>query len=133
MVLLSERAEHKTEADELALMAEDKSSDEEMRQMAKEDLLQVDKQLLHLEREIIPLLVPPEDLEDPDIVLELTAGVGGQEAMLFTEELFSMYESYVNFMGWDWEITAYETTDLGGLRRASVNVAGRGAYKHLKY
>merc|ERR1739838_556023 len=113
------------------MMAEDKSIDEEMRQMAKEDLLQIDKQLLHLEKEIIPLLVPAEDLEDPDIVLELTTGVGGQEAMLFTEELFSMYESYVNFMGWDWEITAYETTDIGGLRRASVNVAGLGAYKHL--
>lgn len=133
MVLLNQREEIRKEVTELAMMTEDKSTDAEMRQMAKDDLLQMDEQLQHIEKEIISLLVPAEDLDDPDIVLEISTGIGGQEAMLFAEELFSMYESYVNFMGCDWDITEYETTDIGGIRRASVNVAGQGAYRHLKY
>ncbi|XP_029452426.1 peptide chain release factor 1-like, mitochondrial isoform X2 [Rhinatrema bivittatum] len=65
--------------------------------------------------------------------MELTAGVGGQEAMLFTAEMFSMYQRYAAYRKWSFSILEYFPSELGGLRRAAASVEGYEAYKHLKY
>ena len=63
--------------------------------------------------QILKAMIPSEDQDDLDVCIEINAGVGGQEAMLFCLEIFNMYLSYADFMGWDADVTSYETTDLG--------------------
>ncbi|MEE6515469.1 hypothetical protein FKM82_024266 [Ascaphus truei] len=65
--------------------------------------------------------------------MEVTAGVGGQEAMLFTAEIFDMYQQYAAHKNWSFEILEYFPSDIGGLRHATVGVGGHDAYKHLKF
>lgn len=74
------------------------------------------------------------DKEETDsLILELNAGVGGQEAMLFTSELFEMYCNYIDHKGWDQQVLEYTKTDIGGIRHGSLLVNGHLAFKHLKY
>ncbi|XP_076030681.1 mitochondrial translation release factor 1 [Oratosquilla oratoria] len=122
-----------SEREELTSMANDDSLDEEMKFLAQEDLLENKSKLQDVENQILGLLVPPQPIDDTDVVIEVTAGVGGQEAMLFTQELFSMYQNYADFMGWSFEEYEYATTDIGGLRQGCATISGEGAYRRLKY
>jgi peptide chain release factor 1 len=92
------------------------------------------QRIKELENMLISSLVPL-DAEDScsDIVLEVTAGVGGKEAMLFAKELFDMYCSYITNKDWDMQVVQEELSDLGGLRHASVLVSGEDVYRYLKY
>ena len=63
--------------------------------------------------QILKAMIPSEDQDDLDVCVEINAGVGGQEAMLFCLDIFNMYLSYADFMGWDADVTSYETTDIG--------------------
>ncbi|XP_072565495.1 peptide chain release factor 1-like, mitochondrial isoform X3 [Paramormyrops kingsleyae] len=89
---------------------------------------------LHLvEMQILSLLIPAEKADDSDLVLEVTAGVGGQEAMLFTAEMFDMYRRFANYQGWDFETLEYNPSDTGGLRYGSAAVSGPQSYKTMKF
>nr|XP_033795668.1 peptide chain release factor 1-like, mitochondrial isoform X2 [Geotrypetes seraphini] len=89
--------------------------------------------MIKLKEQIISLLIPPDEADDSDLIMELTAGVGGQEAMLFTAEMFTMYERYAAYRNWNFEILEYFPSEQGGLRRAAASIAGLEAYKNLKY
>jgi len=99
--------------------------DEDMRQLMREenevyvDLLGKQDQTLLQE-----LLALSDDEVYPALIFGLNAGAGGQEAMLFAQELYEMYTSYFEHMGWEWEEFASESTDIGGLRHASLMVSG---------
>lgn len=69
--------------------------------------------MLSLYLQIISLLVPPEETDESDLILEVTAGVGGQEAMLFTSEMFGMYQQYAAFKRWHFETLEYFPSELG--------------------
>ncbi|XP_006140057.2 peptide chain release factor 1-like, mitochondrial isoform X3 [Tupaia chinensis] len=86
-----------------------------------------------LERQIVLLLVPSEETDENDLILEVTAGVGGQEAMLFTSEIFDMYQQYAAFKRWNFETLEYFPSEIGGLRHASASIGGSEAYKHMKF
>ncbi|KAM4866507.1 peptide chain release factor 1-like, mitochondrial isoform 2-T2 [Thomomys bottae] len=75
----------------------------------------------------------PEETDENDLILEVTAGVGGQEAMLFTSEMFDMYQQYASFKRWHFEILDYFPSELGGLRHACASIGGSDVYKHMKY
>ncbi|XP_075410469.1 peptide chain release factor 1-like, mitochondrial isoform X2 [Tenrec ecaudatus] len=87
----------------------------------KEQELQETESLLH------------EETDENDLILEVTAGVGGQEAMLFTAEIFEMYQQYAAFKRWHFETLEYVPSEIGGLRHASATIGGAEAYKLLKH
>ncbi|KAG7165211.1 peptide chain release factor 1-like, mitochondrial [Homarus americanus] len=125
----------KTQSDikELQSLAKDSKGDEELWKLANLDLQEAESTLQDLEEEFFSSLVPEEPVDNTDVILEVSAGVGGQEAMLFSQEIFEMYQGYAAFMGWQSETTDYETTDIGGLRRGIANISGESVYQLLKY
>ncbi|XP_072532911.1 peptide chain release factor 1-like, mitochondrial isoform X2 [Salminus brasiliensis] len=68
-----------------------------------------------------------------DLVLEVTAGVGGQEAMLFTAEIFDMYQNYASYQGWGFDTLEYMSSEIGGLRHATASISGPHSYKKMKF
>ncbi|ALC38401.1 CG5705 [Drosophila busckii] len=108
--------------------------DEDMRALMREennvytDLLQKQEQSMLQE-----LLTLSDDEHYPALIFEVNAGAGGQEAMLFAQELYDMYTSYFDHMGWEYEQFSYETTDIGGLRHANLLVNDADAYNWLRY
>ncbi|XP_068247155.1 peptide chain release factor 1-like, mitochondrial [Palaemon carinicauda] len=129
-----EEMEHvKSEIKELQELAKDVSAGNEMQQLADSDLKDAQVKLLSLEEKVLISMVPADPLDDTDISIEVSAGVGGQEAMLFCREIFEMYQNYADFMGWEMETTGYEVTDIGGLRHGSADICGKSVYRHLKY
>ncbi|KAM9315697.1 peptide chain release factor 1-like, mitochondrial [Gastrophryne carolinensis] len=87
----------------------------------------------NLKYQVAQLLIPKEDVDHCNLILEVTAGVGGQEAMLFTAEIFNMYQRYADYKNWSFDLLEYCRSDLGGVRHASASVAGLDAYRYLKY
>ncbi|XP_042358182.1 peptide chain release factor 1-like, mitochondrial isoform X2 [Plectropomus leopardus] len=85
------------------------------------------------EHKILDLLIPEEAADMSDLVLEVTAGVGGQEAMLFTDEVFDMYQGFAQHHDWSFDILEHMTSELGGLRHASASISGPQSYKRMKF
>uniref|UniRef100_G1U8U4 Peptide chain release factor domain-containing protein n=1 Tax=Oryctolagus cuniculus TaxID=9986 RepID=G1U8U4_RABIT len=91
------------------------------------------RRLAENEQQILLLLVPSEETDENDLVLEVTAGIGGQEAMLFTSEMFDMYQQHVAFKRWHFEPLEYFPSEIGGLRHASASIGGSEAYTLRKF
>ncbi|XP_050520568.1 peptide chain release factor 1-like, mitochondrial isoform X2 [Daktulosphaira vitifoliae] len=87
-----------------------------------------------LELELLGALVPKdESLNCSDVILEITAGVGGQEAMIFTQDLLEMYSSFTHYKGWQSEMADYCPTDLGGIRHVCLMISGNECYRLLRH
>ncbi|RVE51089.1 hypothetical protein evm_004232 [Chilo suppressalis] len=99
--------------------------DPEVKEMIKEEAQIYLKRLKEIDGELSAILLAP-CLTDGGILLEVTAGAGGQEAMLFARELFEMYESYAKYRDWEVDIASLEVTDIGGVRKASMLIQGFG-------
>ncbi|XP_044070979.1 peptide chain release factor 1-like, mitochondrial [Siniperca chuatsi] len=102
----------------------------ELAELEREGCLQ---DIQHFRQKILDLLIPEEEADLSDLVLEVTAGVGGQEAMLFTAEVFDMYQSYAQHHGWSFDILEHMTSEIGGLRHASASISGPQSYKRMKF
>lgn len=118
-------------ADSLALL--DEESDEEMREMAKEELSGAKKRIEELEQELKILLLPQDPNDDKNIMLEIRAGAGGDEAALFASELYRMYVNYSEAQRWKVEIISVNENGIGGFKEVVAMVTGKGAYSKLKY
>ncbi|XP_073338111.1 peptide chain release factor 1-like, mitochondrial isoform X2 [Pagrus major] len=112
------------------LMKDEDSALRELAELEREGCLQ---DIQDLSQKILDLLIPEEEADMSDLVLEVTAGVGGQEAMLFTNEMFDMYQGYAQHHGWSFDILEHMTSDIGGLRHASASVSGPQSYKRMKF
>lgn len=110
-----------------------KDEDQALRELAELEREACLQHIQSLRQKIIDLLIPEEDADLNDLVLEVTAGVGGQEAMLFTAEVFDMYNGFAQHHGWSFEILEHMTSDLGGLRHATASISGDQCYKKLKF
>ena len=117
--------------DSLAIL--DAESDEEMRELAKEELNDAKERIESLEKELKILLLPKDPNADKDIVMEIRAGAGGDEAALFAAELFRMYTHYIESRGWKVEVVNADETGIGGMKEVEFMVKGQGAYSVLKY
>lgn len=108
-------------------------NDEEIRKMAKEEIthLQGDKE--QLEQQLKILLLPKDPYDEKNILLEIRAGTGGEEAALFAAELFRMYSRYAELKGWRVELMDSSPTGLGGLKEIVAMISGENVYSHLKY
>ena len=108
--------------------------EDEMMKIVKQDLIDNNTALNELKMRFVDELVGEQDSEDQEnALMEISAGVGGQEAMLFCLDLYQMYQGYATFRGWYFENLVYEKSDIGGLRHASVNIKGEAVFKYLKY
>ena len=117
--------------DSLAIL--DEESDEEMRELAKEELNESKARVEELEHELKILLLPKDPNDDKDIVVEIRAGAGGEEAALFAAELFRMYVHYAQARGWKVEVLSGDETGIGGMKEVEFMVKGQGAYSIMKY
>lgn len=110
-----------------------KTGDEEMLTMASDDLKKCEIEIQDIYDQILEQIVPPDPVDSSEVLLELTAGVGGQEAMLFTRDIMEMYMHYCRWKGWSCTPLDYETADQGGVRHASLSIGGRNVGKFLKF
>lgn len=117
--------------DSLAIL--DSESDEEMRELAKEEMNDAKDRIEKLEQQLKILLLPKDPNDDKDIVMEIRAGAGGDEAALFAAELFRMYSHYIEARRWKIEIVNSDETGIGGMKEIEFMVRGQGAYSVLKY
>ncbi|XP_026360882.3 peptide chain release factor 1-like, mitochondrial isoform X3 [Ursus arctos] len=126
--LLSEKEQELQETEHLL-----HDENEDLRKLAENEITSCQEEITQLKHQIILLLVPSEETDANDLILEVTAGVGGQEAMLFTSEMFDMYQQYAAFKRWHFETLEYFPSEIGGLRHASASIGGLEAYKHMKF
>lgn len=117
--------------DSLVLLEEE--SDEEMRELAKEELSDARKRMEQLEQELKILLLPKDPNDDKNIMLEIRAGAGGDEAALFAAELYRMYVNYSESQRWKVELISVNENGIGGFKEVQAMITGKGAYSKLKY
>jgi len=114
-------------------MMNDDSLDAEMKQMATDEYYALKEKLPAMEHQIQLLLIPKDEADERNVILEVRAGTGGEEAALFAEELFRMYEHYAANKGWRFETLSLNATGLGGYKEAVAQISGDGAFGRLKY
>jgi len=111
----------------------DKSADEEFKEMAKMEIHDLEEQIEALEAELKILLLPKDPNDDKDVIVEIRAGAGGDEAGLFAADLFRMYTRYAESVGWKVELMSGNDTGVGGYKEVIFMIKGNGAYSKLKY
>lgn len=109
------------------------ADDPEMRDMAKEELKELEARLAASEVELKVLLIPPDPLEEKNIIMEIRGGTGGDEAALFAADLFRMYTRYAESKGWKYEIMSSNETELGGYKEITFSISGKYVYGSLRY
>ncbi len=107
--------------------------DEDMREMLKEELTDAKKRIEELEHELKILLLPKDPNDDKNVIVEIRAGAGGDEAALFAAEIYRMYAHYAETRRWKIEVMEMDEIGIGGLKSASFMISGQGAYSFMKY
>jgi peptide chain release factor 1 len=123
----------KRELDDLTSLIADPATDPEMRSIAEAEKPQVEARRVELERQLRLALVPKDAMDERNVILEIRAGTGGDEAALFAGNLFRMYERYAAKQGWKVEIVAASEGSMGGYKEIVAEIRGRGAFAKLKY
>ena len=122
---------NETVEDSLALL--DTESDEEMREMLKEELGDAKKRIEELETQMKILLLPKDPNDDKNVIVEIRAGAGGDEAALFAAEIYRMYVHYAEGRRWKVELAECEEIGIGGMKSVTFMISGQGAYSVMKY
>jgi peptide chain release factor 1 len=107
--------------------------DAEMRELAKEELRELEGRIQDCEDRLKFLLIPRDPLDEKNIIMEIRAGTGGEEAALFAADLFRMYSRFAETKGWKFEIMSSNETELGGLKEIVFSIAGNHVYENLRY
>lgn len=133
--IVKKYAEYKKAKEELKDAKEivEQESDEEMRDLAKMEINELEEQIARNEDELKILLLPKDPNDEKNVILEVRAGTGGEEAALFAQELLRMYMRYAERHGWKTELMDVNDTGIGGVKEAVVLIKGKGAYSRLKY
>ena len=119
------------EEDSLAMLEEE--SDEEMRELLKEEHGDAKKRIEELEQELKILLLPKDPNDDKNVIVESRAGAGGDEAALFAAEMYRLYVKYAERRRWKVETVSADEIGIGGMKEVTFMVTGKGAYSRLKY
>lgn len=107
--------------------------DPEMRELIRQELASLEKNVETAENELKMLLIPKDPNDEKNVILEIRAGTGGDEAALFVADLFRMYSRYAELQRWNVEILDSHPTGIGGFKEIIAGINGRGAYSRLKY
>ncbi len=108
-------------------------SDPDLRAMAQEEIAQIEPELVRIEEELRILLLPKDPNDEKNVVLEIHAGTGGDEATLFADEVFRMYSRFAETRGWKVEVTSASESAAGGLKEVTALISGNKVYSQLKY
>jgi peptide chain release factor 1 len=109
------------------------AEDRELKEMAREELAALEGRLSASEEKLKVLLVPKDPLDDKNVIVEIRAGTGGDEAALFAADLFRMYSYYADNQKWKIEIMSSSPTGIGGFKEIISSITGAGVYAHLRY
>ena len=107
--------------------------DHDMKEMAREELKGLEEKKPQIEEKIKFLLIPPDPLEEKNIIMEIRGGTGGDESSLFAADLFRMYTRYADMKGWKYEIMDANETEGGGYKEISLSISGKYVYGSLRY
>jgi len=118
-------------AESKAVIAEEKDPD--MRAYAQEELTQLEARVGQVEADLKVLLIPKDPNDEKDIILEIRAGTGGDEATLFADEMFRMYSRYAETQGWKVEVLSTSESSVGGLKEVIAIIEGKRVFSQLKY
>ncbi|MBR6632852.1 MAG: peptide chain release factor 1 [Clostridia bacterium] len=118
----------KVEAEELIA-----GDDKEMKELAEEELVESKKRLEEITEELKILLLPKDENDDRNVIIEIRGGAGGEEAALFSYVLYRMYNMYADSVGFKTELVNANETELGGFKEVSFMISGEGAYSRFKY
>ncbi len=133
--LVTRYRDYKTASESLAetrAMLDD-GPDEEMAELVKQEVTSLEAEQEHLLEELKRALLPKDPNDEKDIIVEIRAGAGGEEAGLFAADLFRMYSRYAQIKGWKIDVISVNESGIGGIREIIFEVKGRGAYSRLKY
>lgn len=125
------KASKETVEDSLAMLEEE--NDEEMREMLKEELSNAKARIEELEKELKILLLPKDPNDDKNVIVEIRAGAGGDEAALFAAEIYRTYVKYSESRRWKTEMMSLNENGIGGFKEVTFMITGQGAYSRLKY
>lgn len=109
------------------------SGDADLQALAQEEIADLEQRLTTLAADLRVLLIPKDPNDDRNVVLEIRAGTGGDEAALFASTLFRMYSRYAERRGWSVDVLSMSETGVGGVKEVSATVEGKGAYSRLRY
>lgn len=123
----------KTELVDLEDVLADSSTDADLREMASQELEDLKQKVPTFEHQIKLLLLPKDEADERNSILEVRAGTGGDEAALFAADLLRMYQRYAEIQGWRFEVIEANETGIGGLKEASASITGRSVFARLKY
>lgn len=123
---LADEAEHTS-------LLEDPDQDEDLKALAQEELEALSTRIPQIKREILQKMIPAEESDARNTVIEIRAGAGGDEASLFVGDLFRMYQRYAEVRGWRIEVMGTHPSDCGGFKEVAFLVTGEDVYKRLKY
>lgn len=108
-------------------------SDPEMKSMAEEETRALNTRIPELERQIRLVLIPKDEADTKNAILEIRAGTGGDEAGLFCADLFGMYKGYASTMGWKFEVVEARENDVGGYKEVIAQITGRNVFAKMKF
>ena len=114
-------------------MMEDATLDSELKQMASEEFYELKEKIPQMEHQMQVLLLPKDEADERNVILEVRAGTGGEEAALFAAELFRMYERYAALKKWRFETLTLNETGLGGFKEAVAQISGNSVFARLKF
>ncbi len=133
VVAINNFKEAQSEVEDLNVLIDDSDNDEEMRSLAREELVALKEKLPALEQELKVLLLPKDEADEKNAILEVRAGTGGEEAALFAANLFRMYQRYAENNRWKFELMHLSETGIGGYKEAVASVSGRGVFARMKF
>ncbi|MGW8325965.1 MAG: PCRF domain-containing protein, partial [Desulfobacterales bacterium] len=110
-----------------------KDKDPDIKEMARDEVEALTLERDNLEDDLKKLLLPKDPNDDKNVIIEIRAGTGGEEAALFVSDLFRMYNKYAEFKNWKVEVLSHHPTGIGGLKEIIAMIHGKGAYSFLKY
>ncbi len=108
-------------------------TDHDLKEMAREELRELELQLEKTQENLKVLLIPPDPLEEKNIIMEIRGGTGGEEAALFASDLLKMYTHYAELKNWKYEILSSNETELGGFKEVTLSISGKYVYGSLRY
>lgn len=124
---------YRNEAADMAILLATSDLEPDMRLLVEDEARALNANLTDQEHHIKVMLLPKDEADDRNAILEVRAGTGGDEAGLFAADLFRMYQRYADLKGWRFEILSISDTGIGGIKEASASITGRGVFARLKF
>lgn len=119
--------------DEVKNLAQDKTLDKETRDLIDEEIIILSKTIPTLEHNVKIILLPKDEADNKNAIIEIRAGTGGEEAALFASDLFGMYHRYADLRGWKFEVLSVSENGIGGYKEASAIISGKDVFSKLKF